>query len=146
MSRDLYGGVTEQAKASRHRLDDAHVLLTTRFRGSMYLAGYAVECLLKAKLMRACGCRTLADLEKRMRERGELSANTTIFSHQLEVLLGLTGGTDRLRSATEIWHQFVKVNRWTPAWRYSPDLSNHEDADSFFRAVKDVLHWIEFNL
>jgi len=48
----LYSGITEQTKASVHRLDDARALLREqRWRGSMYLAGYAIECQLKAKLM-----------------------------------------------------------------------------------------------
>ena len=48
MSRNLYYGVSEQGKAGKHRLDDARALLNSvRWRGAMYLAGYAVECLLR---------------------------------------------------------------------------------------------------
>ena len=36
MSHDLYTGVSEQAKASTHRLDDARVLFNAgRWRGAM---------------------------------------------------------------------------------------------------------------
>jgi hypothetical protein len=50
----LFYGISEQAKAGKHRLDDAHVLFNgARWRGAMYLAGYAIECRLKTKLMRS---------------------------------------------------------------------------------------------
>jgi len=50
MSYDLYGGISEQSKASKHRLDDARALLNAgRWRSAMYLSGYAVECLIKIK-------------------------------------------------------------------------------------------------
>jgi hypothetical protein len=39
MSHDLYSGVSEQSKASTHRLDDARALLNAeRWRGAMYIA------------------------------------------------------------------------------------------------------------
>jgi len=41
MNRDLHHGISEQAKASRHRMDDARVLLNgERWRCAMYIAGY----------------------------------------------------------------------------------------------------------
>jgi HEPN domain-containing protein len=40
---------------------------------------------------------------------------------------------------------FNIVNRWIPAWRYSADRSNREDAEDFLEAVEKVLHWIEHN-
>ena len=62
MNRDLHYGISEQAKASRHRLDDAKALLdASRWRCAIYIAGYAVECLLKTKLMQMYNCRHLRD-------------------------------------------------------------------------------------
>ncbi|HQU42571.1 MAG TPA: hypothetical protein PK867_07145 [Pirellulales bacterium] len=53
MSQYLFSGVSEQAKAAKHRMDDARALFNaTRWRGAMYLAGYSLECLLKVKLAR----------------------------------------------------------------------------------------------
>lgn len=58
-------GVSEQAKAGKHRMDDARALLNSvRSRGAMYMAGYSVECLLKTKLMRMFNCRHLKELEE----------------------------------------------------------------------------------
>lgn len=52
MLRQQFIGIAEQTKASVHRLDDAYALYqAARWRGAMYVAGYAVECLIKSKLM-----------------------------------------------------------------------------------------------
>jgi HEPN domain-containing protein len=147
VARDLFYGVSEQGKAGKHRLDDARALLNAvRWRGAMYMAGYAVECLLKTKLMHRFDCRHLGELEDELQRRGALSAQGTIFTHQLEVLLRLAEGVDRLRQNEPIWRSFNIVNRWVPAWRYSADLSKREDAEDFLKAVEKVSHWIENNV
>lgn len=147
MMRDLFYGVSEQAKAGKHRLDDARALLNdSRFRGAMYLAGYAIECLLKTKLMRQFDCRHLRELEEELQRREMLAGHATIFTHQLEMLLRLTGGMDRLRQNRPLWQLFNQVNHWVPAWRYNSDLSNHDDAKDFLEAVEKVSHWVEHNV
>ena len=70
MAHDSYSGVSEQTKASKHRLADAEALLQEqRWRGVMYVGGYAVECLLKAKLMRMFKCVNLRELEEKLKRR-----------------------------------------------------------------------------
>jgi HEPN domain-containing protein len=146
MTRDLFYGVSEQGRAGKHRLDHARALLNAvRWRGAMYLAGYAVECLLKTKLMRKFDCRHLRELEEELQRRGVISTHATIFTHQLEVLLRLTDGLDRLRQNEPLWRLFNIVNRWVPAWRYAADLSRREDAEDFLEAVEKITHWIEAN-
>jgi len=81
MNRNLHYGISEQAKASRYRLDDAQVLLNAaRWRCAMYIAGYAVECLLKTKLMQMYNCRHLRELEDELQRRGVLPAHGTVFT------------------------------------------------------------------
>lgn len=146
MAKNLYSGVSEQAKASKHRLDDARVLLAgARWRGAMYLSGYAVECRLKTKLMQMYGCRNLGELEQTLRDRGELRG-AGIFTHLLMNLVRLTGALDRFRNASEHWRQFTLVNQWVPAWRYTADESDHDNAHAFLKAVEHTLHWIETNI
>jgi HEPN domain-containing protein len=147
MPHDLYIGISEQSKASAHRLDDARALLhTARWRGAMYMAGYAVECLLKSKLMRVYRCRTLRDLEDELQRRGVLAEHATVFTHQLELLLRLTQRLNPLRQHRVLWPQFNLVNRWLPAWRYTADLSNRRDAEDFLEAVAQIMQWIESNV
>lgn len=60
MNRNYHNGISEQAAVSIHRLEDARVLLNAgRWRGAMYVTGYAVECLMKTKLMHIYRCRNL---------------------------------------------------------------------------------------
>jgi len=147
MMHDLFYGVSEQGKAGKHRMDDARALLNAvRWRGAMYMAGYSIECLLKTKLMRMFDCRHLRALEEELQRRGILSVQTSIFTHQLELLLRLASGLERLRQNEEHWRLFNMVNRWVPAWRYTADLSNREDAEDFLAAVSKVSQWIENNV
>jgi len=147
MMRDLFHGISEQSKAGKYRLDDAQALLTAvRWCGAMYMAGYSIECLLKTKLMRMYECRHLRELQEELQRRGVLSAQTSIFTHQLEPLLRLAGGLERLRQSEEHWRLFNLVNRWVPAWRYTADLSNAEDAADFLTAVNRISQWIENNI
>jgi HEPN domain-containing protein len=146
MMRESFFGMTEQKKAGKHRLDDARALLkAARWRGAMYMAGYGIECLLKTKLMRLFECRHLRELEEELLRRRALPARATVFTHQLEMLLRLAMVMDRLRQNNVLWRDFNVVNRWVPAWRYTADLSNREDAEDFVQAVDKVSKWIEHN-
>jgi HEPN domain-containing protein len=143
----LYTGISEQAKASTHRFDDARALFNAgQWRGAMYMAGYAVECLFKTKLMRMYGCRTLRDLEDELQRRGVLAEHATVFTHHLELLLRLTRRVDQLRQQRLLWPQFTLVNRWIPAWRYTADLANRQDTTDFLEAVAQIMQWIEHNV
>jgi HEPN domain-containing protein len=147
MARDQYHGVTEQAKAAKQRWEDALALFEKgRYRGAMYVAGYAVECLLKTKLMRMYDCRQLRELENELHTRGTISANTSIFTHQLALLLRLTRAADRLRNDSEKWRLFATVNRWVPAWRYNAKPCRAEDAEDYLEAVRTIVQWIEANV
>lgn len=147
MTRDLYIGVTEQRRASRHRLDDAQALFEKqRWRATMYMAGYAIECRLKATLMQMYDCRNLRELEQELRRRKVLGVRATVFTHELEVLLQLTHAINRLRQNAVLWPLFNIVNRWIPAWRYTPDLSNLEDSEDFLDAVREIYNWVEHNI
>ena len=112
----------------------------------MYMAGYSTECLLKAKLMQMRECSNLRDLEDELRGRNLLAEHATVFTHQLEVLLRLANGLERLRQNAALWPLFNIVNRWIPAWRYNPDLSSLEDAVDYLNAVDEIRHWIDNNV
>ncbi len=81
-----------------------------------------------------------------MQQRGILNSATTVFTHELELLLRLTSALDRLRQNKEIWTLFSLINRWVPAWRYTADLSNRSDAEDFLEAVEKVSRWIDSSI
>jgi len=146
MARKRHSGITEQRKASIHRLEDAEVLFRGgRWRGAMYMAGYAVECRLKYKLLEQWSCRTLEELEDELEKKGNLRS---LYTHSLKVLLRLAGGLERLQQHNKVlWSKFAAVvDAWQPAWRYSTDLGDHDEAENFLAAAKAVITWIDNSL
>jgi hypothetical protein len=41
---------------------------------------------------------------------------------------------------------FNMVNRWVPAWRYTAEQANADDAKDFLEAVEEASRWIENNI
>ena len=147
MNRNLHDGVSELAVASRQRLEDARALLNaSRWRGAMYMAGYAVECLLKTKLMHIYDCKNLRELEDLLLQRSILPVHRTVFTHQLEDLLRLTPGYNRLMQNRDTLALFNKVNRWIPNWRYTSKLTDRREATEFMTSIERFMHWINNNL
>lgn len=146
MAREDHHGVNDQLKASRHRRDDAQVLFHgARWRAAMYLGGYAVECLLKAQLMKKFGCRTLANLDDILRSRKLIADRASVYTHEIEWLLKASELYGRLKQDEPKWRAFNIVNRWMPSWRYDPDLSTREEAESFLEALDGILLWLRAN-
>jgi hypothetical protein len=143
--------VSEQRKAAIKRLRDARFLINQQevqswrdqagkhARGAMYLAGYAIECKLKAIAMETFRCRTLEELRIKLRidERD-------IYTHGLELLATRLRLSSRLRKS-RVWRDFGEVNRWRPSWRYDPKDWNNGLALEFLEAVERVYYWLESN-
>lgn len=147
MSRDRHSGVSDQGKASEQRRRDTGCLRDGgRLRGAVYVAGYAVECRLKQRLMQMFDCLHLEELERKLRERGLLPGDESVFTHRLLSLLDLTGATGRMKTDVVLWRQFSLVNTWHPAWRYNPREPRQEDADKSLAAVDTVLGRLRANL
>ncbi|WP_353569873.1 HEPN domain-containing protein [Candidatus Albibeggiatoa sp. nov. BB20] len=90
------------------RLQDAKVLLdASRFDGSVYLCGYAVELGLKA-----CICKTL-----QWDEYPTTKGYQTFKTHDLDILLHLTGQENRVKH--EMFTEWSIVSKWNPETRYS---------------------------
>jgi hypothetical protein len=62
------------------------------------------------------------------------------------LLLRLTQRFDQLRQYRILWPQFALVNRWIPAWRYTADMANRQDAADFLEAVARIMQWLEHNV
>jgi len=91
------------------RLKDAEVLFSaSRFDGSVYLCGYAIELGLKARI-----CHTL-----QWDEYPSSRAYSTFKTHDLDVLLHLTGLEDKIK--LEYMVEWSIVALWNPESRYNP--------------------------
>jgi hypothetical protein len=98
--------VAELDEIAAARLEDARALLAARrYDGAIYLCGYAVEVGLKART-----CRTL-NWSAFPITSGEFSAYRSFQTHDLSVLLRLSGQEPRIkREHFELWNTLV-------AWR-----------------------------
>jgi HEPN domain-containing protein len=125
--------VDELDSIARARLDDARALLAAgRFDSAMYFCGYAVELALKARI-----CRTL-DWSEFPSTGREFQAYRSFQTHDLEVLLHLSGQEARLREDhLEIWSS---VAEWSVDLRYNPTgTARQTDATAMIRATEELL-------
>lgn len=133
-----HSGITDQGKASMHRSRDAQVLAAARrWRGAMYLLGYAVECSLKAKLMERYDVRRLEQLEALL--SGRLQRPIDLFQHSLQILMDWTEAEHRMDRVTRA--QWGTVRRWRVDWRYNP-MGAESDWKQYSEAVDGVLRFI----
>lgn len=148
MSKYLHTGRTDQTKAAIKRQIDAQRLQAQRrWRGAMYLAGYSVECKLKARLLEMYDLNTLEQLEEEIERR--LGHPVNLFTHSIEALFGLTGARDRLLQNTNhpnALRAYQRCNRWKPAWRYMPDEGTEDECDDFMEAVAEFGTFITNNV
>tara|TARA_Y100000815_G_C13275647_1_gene474828 strand:+ start:202 stop:600 length:399 start_codon:yes stop_codon:yes gene_type:complete len=123
----------ELRKRAKAKLKDAEILLENRrFDGAVYLGGYAIELILKART-----CRTL-NWNEFPETRGEFQNYNSFKTHNLEVLLHLSG----LESKIKISHfiDWNNVNQWNPEMRYS-DIGNisAREAEEMLDSVKNLM-------
>jgi hypothetical protein len=104
---------TDLRKIGHARLKDAEALYKSRrYDGAVYLCGYAIEAMLKARI-----CRTLKWDEFPL-TRGEFQSYQSLRTHDLGVLLKLSGVEGKIK--TECLNEWVLVTNWTPEMRYNP--------------------------
>lgn len=140
MSNLLKSVEVENADLKKRLLEKENRLKTVE------MAGYAVECLLKTRLMHIYDCKNLRELEDLLRQRSILPANRTVFTHQLEDLLRLTPGYNRLMHNREMLPLFNKVNQWTPNWRYTSKSTHRREATEFITSIESFMQWVNNNL
>jgi HEPN domain-containing protein len=148
MSPIHFGGIIDQKDASKNRREDAVALQAEkRWRGAMYMMGYAIECALKAKLMELFGERTLSALQQRLRvKRGE--PDLDLKTHSIDRLISLLPEAERVRkqlTAPDMRSHYTLCTTWTTDWRYTPDPANRIDCDEFLKAGVRILEFIERN-
>ena len=66
--------------------------------------------------------------------------------HQLDKLIKLAPGHNRILRNRELLPVFNVVNRWTPQWRYSDNQANRQEATEFMTSVERIMHWVDANI
>jgi HEPN domain-containing protein len=131
-------------KLAQARLDDASALLSAgRWSGAYYLAGYALECGLKACLLRYIGDSTAV-----FGSDGYLKELSKCWTHDLVFLVkfaGLEADFTTARGANSTLSVNWGVAKdWEELSRY--EAKNESDAKTLYNAIADkpdgVFQWI----
>ena len=121
------------------RLSEARLLLANGLpSGAYYMAGYAIECALKAVI--AAGFRA--------NEIPDKSRVNSIYTHNLKDLLNLAGLKspldDDMNESPELRENWATVSKWSEQARYQ--IWNSETAATMLEAVeaadKGLLQWL----
>jgi HEPN domain-containing protein len=131
---------TDLQRLANSRIREAQILFKAgEYSGAYYLAGYSVECALKACFAK----------KTRRFDFPEKSRVLQSYTHNLRELLKLSGLSDELEMAQKASGKFAAgwdvVCRWTEESRYSTWVKS--DAEQILDAIvqrKDgVLPWIK---
>jgi HEPN domain-containing protein len=120
---------------AKERISDAKVLLAARhWSGAYYLAGYAVECALKACIAKLMKPEEFPD--KTFAEK--------CWTHVLPQLLGLAGLKDDLdtafRADPDLRDNWDTIKEWSESSRYA--RKTKADAEDLYEAVTEKKHGV----
>lgn len=135
---------TELQQLSQDRLDDAAALIVaSRWSGAYYLAGYAIECALKAAVLRYVDRTGIIFEDKKFAEK--------CWTHDLEVLvkmadLDVARGI-AISANSQLGTNWLIAKDWNELFRYRNSTQNQ--AQALYDAVSDptngVLQWIKLH-
>jgi HEPN domain-containing protein len=134
------------------KLGDAELLLANeRFDSAYYLAGYAVELLLKARVCKTLGIPDFFDFDNSSQKKvkNEREITKPFKSHDLLQLLFLSGIYTEFQIELEN-NEFFELNWWSVVkWnenaRYLTGFSLGYVED-FVTSVKEIMAWIQKHL
>ncbi len=121
-------------RAGMQRFEDARLLLdrAERTTGAIYLAGYGVECLLKALVLSVIPAA----------QHQEMVANFRgARAHNFDWLKARYFENRGAQFPSEISKAFVLVNTWDTEWRYRSGTAPPRDAEAFLQAAEKIIIW-----
>ncbi len=125
-------------RVAKQRFDDALLLIELeRTTAAVYLAGYSVECMLKALTL---------SIVPGTKEDEILGMFRSGRAHDYEWLMWLyrrNGGTP---IPSHLVPHFTQVNTWSTDMRYSPGTIETGEAKAFLDAVIEIIQWADGRL
>ncbi len=116
----------------------------------MYLGGFVIECLLKAKLLERFPWLKSAGSPAGRAKRDQWLWHLCYRSHQLdEILSHLPEVTVRLAAVEQRDDNRLTGNlrricaNWTILARYSPQSASNKEAGDFVNQIKELKPWLE---
>lgn len=125
-------------RVAKQRFDDALLLLEMgRTTAAVYLAGYSVECMLKALILSAVPQAQAEEI---------LGLFRGARAHDYEWLLRLYTEKGGARMPPAIVPYFARVNSWSTDMRYVPGTIAMCEAQGFVDAATEILTWADGRL
>lgn len=122
-------------QSAMQRFEDAQFLLAAgRTTGAVYLAGYSVECMLKALIL------SMASRKKRLQV---LSLFRSSKAHDYDWLKRLYFKNGGAAFPSLISRGFAYVDPWSTDLRYKPGTIRQPDAEAFLTAVEQIIQWAD---
>ena len=160
-----YDGITHYLKAAVRRLEDAEELLSTpqvnatrsdalyrHTTGAVYLAGYAVECVLKAYILQRYNFPSVTEAQKNASKalKSQFALINTSKGHDLGFLLKMTDLEARMENHDVLKSYWAICRKWSPVLRYDPTAfasAKGEDkslaqAKETIRAIREFHDWV----
>jgi hypothetical protein len=125
-------------QAAKQRFEDGQLLLELdRTTGAVYLAGYGVECMLKALILSLITGRARSETVASFR---------SARAHEFEWLKAKYFEQGGAAFAKAVARQFSLVNTWATDLRYKPGTVKRDEAEAFFRAAEAIMVWADGRL
>lgn len=120
------------------RFEDARFLLEAeRTTGAMYLAGYSVECMLKALILSTI---------PRGGRAGVLASFRGAAAHDFNWLKAKYLKCGGPPFPSDVSKSFSLVETWTTDLRYNAGTIRRAEAESFLRAAEAIMTWADGRL
>jgi HEPN domain-containing protein len=122
-------------RAAKQRFDDAQLLLEwQRTTGAVYLAGYTVECVMKALLLASVAIALRRDLLKGFRGTR---------AHNIESLGALYRGHVAVAIPRDVTRHLSRVASWSTDLRYATGMLKAREAEEFMQSVVAITNWAD---
>jgi hypothetical protein len=125
-------------RCAKQRYQEAVILLKAeRPTGAVYLAGYGIECMLKALVLSVVPPARSEDVLRSFR------GNRAHDHEWLVIQYRRNGGAG---FPPEVSRCFLVTNQWSTNLRYTPATIENERAKAFIKAVGVIIHWADGRL
>lgn len=137
-------------KTALAKLNDAELLFNHgRFDTAYYIAGYAVELLLKAKICQTLGIDSFYDFDNPERKKlvkDESGIKKAYKVHRYDQLLALSGifteFDNEFSNDPKFLDTWSSVNKWNEGSRYLTGKTGNEVLN-FITSVKEFCKWLQ---
>jgi HEPN domain-containing protein len=122
----------ELRKVARARLRDAKALCTSKnYHAASYLAGYAIEIALKARICQSLRWKEFPETAK------EFEGLVNFKTHKLSLLLRLSGREELVKK--NVFDAWAVVVSWDPEMRYRPVGSSGRNEEELMIASFEAI-------